>query len=57
MLMRRYVFRRRTRIDRELLIAKMTAKLRALATLRARRTELAAGAQRLLPPTEKSAAC
>jgi hypothetical protein len=31
MLMRRYIFRRRTRIERDTLVARMTQKLRALA--------------------------
>jgi hypothetical protein len=57
MLMRRYVFRRRTRINRELFVAKVTEKLRALTKLRVRRTELASGTQRLLSPTQKRVSC
>jgi hypothetical protein len=37
LLMRRYIFRRRTRIERDTFLSKMTEKLRALAQFRPRR--------------------
>jgi hypothetical protein len=44
-LMRRYIFRRRSRIERDTFLSKMTEKLRALARFRPRGTSPTAAAQ------------